>query len=321
MPSLNTSTTGSTVRASVLLNRLLARTRLRQLHLLVLIADLGSIQRAAAEAGLTQPSATKAVAELERLVGQPLFERHARGVRPTFACRDLLPLLRSMLSALNGCAETLAAAAEGAQGVISVGAITGGITGLLGRALPAFLVRHPQLRVELVEDSRHVLLSRFAERTLDLVLVREPSALASGARFVPLLADRIVAVAAPGHPLLRRRELRPDQLLDHTWVMPPLDAAMHGVFERLFEPCGRLPARTPLITRSLPMTLEFLRAQPALVLTPYSFVQTFVEAGLLQVLKLRCDDTLPPIGMLMPEAPSKRGVMLLSEFLTGGRLS
>jgi DNA-binding transcriptional LysR family regulator len=312
---MNTSTTASPPGASVLLNRLLARTRLRQLQLLVLIADLGSIQRAAAAAGLTQPSATKAVAELERLVGVPLFERHARGVRPTFACRDLLPLLRSMLTSLNGCAETLAAAAEGAQGVIAVGAITGAISGLLGRALPAFLSRHPQLRVELVEDTRPVLLGRFAEHTLDLVLMREPSVLGSGSRFVPLLADRVVAVAAPGHPLLRRRELRPEQLLEQTWALPPLDALMHAVFERLFEPCGRLPARTPLITRSLPMTIEFLRAQPALVLTPYSFVQTFVEAGLLQLLKLRCADTLPPIGMLLPEAPAKRGVMLLGDFL------
>jgi DNA-binding transcriptional LysR family regulator len=316
------NTTADGARASVLLNRLLARTRLRQLQLLVLIADLGSIQRAADAAGLTQPSATKAVAELERLVGLPLFERHARGVRPTSVCRDLLPLLRSMLTSLNGCAETLAAAAEGAQGVLSVGAITGSITGLLGRALPAFLARHPQLRVEVLEAARHVLLSRFAERTLDLVLVREPSVPASGSRFVPLLADRIVAVAAPGHPLLRRRELRPEHLLDQTWVLPPLDALMHGVFERLFEPCGRLPSRTPLITRSLPTVLEFLRAQPALVLTPYSFVQTFVETGLLQVLKLRCADTLPPIGMLLPDAPAKRGVTLLGEFLsewTAGR--
>lgn len=302
-------------RASVLLNRLLARTRLRQLQLLVLIADLGSIQRAADAASLTQSSATKALAELERQVGLPLFERHARGVRPTQVCRELLPLLRSMLASLTGCAEALAAAAEGAQGLLQVGAITGSITGLLGRALPAFLAQHPQLRVEVLEDARHVLLSRFAEHTLDLLLVREPPVAVSGARFVPLLPDRIVAVVAPGHPLLRRRVLQPEQLLDQTWVLPPLDALMHGMFERLFEPCGRLPRRAPLITRSLPTILEFLRAQPALVLTPYSFVQTFVETGLLQVLNLRCADALPPIGMLLPEAPTKRGVTLLGDFL------
>lgn len=264
---------------------------------------------------MTQPSATKALAELERLVEVPLFERHARGVRPTPVCRDLLPLLRSMLGALNGCAEVLATTAEGAKGLVSVGAIAGGITAVLGGALSAFLERHPQLRVELVEDSRHVLLGRFAEHTLDIVLLREPSTLASGAHFVPLMPDRIVAVAAPDHPLQRRRELTPEQLLDQTWVLPPLDTLMHGAFEHLFAPCGRLPSRTPLITRSLPMLLEYLSAQKALALVPFSYVRHFVAAGLLRPLRLHLADAIPPIGMLLAEAQQKRGALILSEFL------
>lgn len=324
MQSMNTSVNPSThtaVRASVLLNRLLARTRLRQLQLLVLIADLGSIQRAAEMAGMTQPSATKALAELERLVELPLFERHARGVRPTLTCRDLLPLLRSMLGTLNSCAEVLATTAEGVQGLVSVGAIAGAITGGVGRALSAFLTRHPQLRAELVEDSRHVLLGRFSEHTLDIALLREPATLPSGARFVPLIEDRVVAIAAPDHPLSRRRELTPEQLLGETWVLPPLDTLMSSAFERLFAPCGHLPARTPLTTRSLSMLFEYLRAQRALVLVPFSNVQHFVEAGLLKELKLRFADALPPIGMLLAEGSPKRGTVILSSFLEDWFLS
>ncbi|GAB2491021.1 LysR family transcriptional regulator [Comamonas humi] len=299
----------------MLLNRLLARTRLRQLQLLVLIADFGSIQRAADAAGQTQPSATKALAELERLVGLSLFERHARGVRPTLVCRDLLPRLRSMLGSLSGCAEMLAAAAEGAQGVVTVGAITGAVSGLLGRALPDFLDRHAKLRVEVVEDSHHALLSGLAMQTLDMVLVREPATLASGTRFTPLLEDRVVAVAAPGHPLLRRREVHAEQLLEQLWILAPLATQMHDAFECLFKSCGQLPKRTPLVTRSLPMLLEFLRARPALALTPLSLVQPFVETGWLQVLKLQCPDALPPIGMLVHDVPEKQGVVLLGEYL------
>lgn len=315
MRSVDTSAHHVPVAPSVLRNRLLARTRLRQLQLVLLIAERGSIQRAAADAGMSQPSATKALSELERLVGTALFERHARGMRPTPVCRELLPLVRSMLAALNRCAEALAAAAEGAQGMIAVGSITGAIAGVLGRGLPAFLAQHPQLRVEVVEGAHPVLVGALAEQSLDLVLVRQPDVIAGGMRFVPLRQDRIVAVAAPGHRLLGRRELRAEQLLDELWALPPLDAMMHGVFERLFAPCGRQPARAPLVTRSQPMLLDFLRAQPALVLTPYSSVQTFLEAGLLKVLPLRCDDVLPPIGMLLPEHPAKRGASLLAEHL------
>ena len=73
MQSTTTSHLPNSGRSSALLNRLLARTRLRQLQLLVLIADLGSIQRAAEVVGQTQSSATKALSELERMVGLPLL--------------------------------------------------------------------------------------------------------------------------------------------------------------------------------------------------------------------------------------------------------
>jgi DNA-binding transcriptional LysR family regulator len=303
------------VPASTLLNRLLARTRLRQLQLLVLTAELGSIQRAVGEVGMSQPAATKAIAEIERLVGTPLFERHARGMRPTFACRDLLPLLRSLLRTLTGCAESLAASAEGVQGLIRIGAVTSSITGLLGEALPAFLMRHPQLRVEVVEDAPHVLQGRFADGTLDLLLVREPTSLVAGCRFLALLQDRAVVVTGPGHPLLRRREVQPEQLLDESWVLPPLDSLAHWAFERLFARCGRTPANAPLTTRSLPLFLVYLRHQRALSIVPASFVQPFVDFGLVQVLRVQSADSLPPIGVLAPEEPGKHSVALLRDFL------
>lgn len=60
-------------RASTLYNRLLARTRLRQLQVIVLVAELGSVHHAAAAVGLTQSAATKMVVEVERVAGVLLF--------------------------------------------------------------------------------------------------------------------------------------------------------------------------------------------------------------------------------------------------------
>jgi len=61
--------------------RLLARARLRHLHLLVSVADHGSLKRAAEHVGMSQPAATQAIGELKRLLGAPLLERRARGMR------------------------------------------------------------------------------------------------------------------------------------------------------------------------------------------------------------------------------------------------
>ena len=69
------------VSATVLRNRLLSRARLRQLHLFVKVAELQTVKRAAEAVGITQPSATLALADLEQLLSCPLFLRHSRAWR------------------------------------------------------------------------------------------------------------------------------------------------------------------------------------------------------------------------------------------------
>ena len=83
----------SVTSASVLLNRLQARARLRHLQVLVKVAELRNLRRSAEALGLSQPAVTQLLADLERLVELPLFERHARGVRLTDAGRHFMELV------------------------------------------------------------------------------------------------------------------------------------------------------------------------------------------------------------------------------------
>ena len=69
------------------LDRLL---KFRHLRMVEALVRFQSLTRAASHLGLTQPALTKAIRELEELIGEPLFDRHARGVRPTEAV-GLLP--------------------------------------------------------------------------------------------------------------------------------------------------------------------------------------------------------------------------------------
>lgn len=80
--------------ATVLLKRLLARARLRHLQVLVLVAELASFRKAGQAIGMTQPAVSQVVADIEALLGVELFQRHARGARPTAICRELLPTAR-----------------------------------------------------------------------------------------------------------------------------------------------------------------------------------------------------------------------------------
>jgi DNA polymerase-3 subunit beta len=72
---LDTQESSLSASAAVLHARLLARIRLRHLQLLVAIADHGTLKRAAEQVGMSQPAATQAIRELERLLsGRPSDE-------------------------------------------------------------------------------------------------------------------------------------------------------------------------------------------------------------------------------------------------------
>lgn len=95
--------------AKSLHQRLMTKGRLRQLQMINTVASLGNINKAAGALGISQPAITKAIAEFEADIGVPIFERHARGMRPTPAGQDILILLRRIEETARFCAEVAAA--------------------------------------------------------------------------------------------------------------------------------------------------------------------------------------------------------------------
>ena len=66
------------------------RLKLRDLQVFLAVVHHGSMARAAAELGVSQPVVSAVVASLEHAVGVRLFDRSTRGVEPTPYGRTLL---------------------------------------------------------------------------------------------------------------------------------------------------------------------------------------------------------------------------------------
>lgn len=65
------------------LSRLSNLLKLRHYALLVELARARSVSRVAQQMSLSQPTVTRALAEIEGIFGQPLFVRHRSGLEPT----------------------------------------------------------------------------------------------------------------------------------------------------------------------------------------------------------------------------------------------
>ena len=163
--------------------------RLRHLHLFIKLVELGNLKRSAEALHLSQPAATQLLADLERLVGVRLFERHARGVRPTPASEVLLPLVRRALDALADASEALTVIRQQGEGVVRVAALTSALSGWLVRALPAFAQAEPGIQIQVQECEADRCAEWVSRQQVDVAFCREPQPLPNGCSFHPRVAD------------------------------------------------------------------------------------------------------------------------------------
>ena len=71
-------------------DRIGRRVKLRDLHIALAVADMGSMSKAAEELAVSYPVVSKTISELERTLGVKLFDRSINGVEPTHYGRALL---------------------------------------------------------------------------------------------------------------------------------------------------------------------------------------------------------------------------------------
>lgn len=297
-----------------LFNRMMGKVRLRHIQLVVLTADLGSTHKVAEEIGLSQPSVVKMLLDLERLTETQLFERHARGMRPTPACHALLSLWRSMLGVAQTASQTLSDLQSGAAGVVHIGAMPAACHGPIMSALSRFAQNHPEIHFHLQENKSAVLLEELALGTLDVLLIRQPSQIPQGYRFTPLLADHPVVLARSGHRLAGRR-LDIAMLAMERWLTFPHSMTSRIVFESWFEDSPVRPGVVNITTSSLSAITSMVAESDALVLLPHSLAASALAAGRVCILDLPRREAIRSMGMLWRQDSESRAVSVFCEWM------
>jgi len=299
----------------VLRQRLWARARVRHLKTLVEVAQEGSLHKAAASLGISQPAVSNLLADLERMLETPLFVRHARGMRPTDAGVQALRAARRMLAEVDNLAEEASALRAGAKGVVRMAAVGGAITGFLTAALPEFSRGEPGVLLQLQEADPTAMPALLAQGQVDLALWRASAAVPSGWRFRELIPDRFAVVAGPQHPLAGSSQVSPDQLRQEPWLAAPIDSAALKAIDALFGADRPVVPALQIACRIPEILLAMLASTRQVTLAPLSVVRQFLEAGLL--VELAVDRALPfePLGLFEPDERTSDAVRTISEFL------
>ncbi|KIF73661.1 LysR family transcriptional regulator [Streptomyces sp. 150FB] len=173
------------------------------LELLLAVARLGSLGRAATEVGITQPAASSRIRAMERVLGVALLDRSPSGSRLTDAGTLVTGWARPVIEAAQAFDAGAQALRDRRDSRLRVAASMTIAEYLLPGWLVALHGRLPGTAVSLHAGNSAVVAERLLSREADLGFV-EGLTMPEGLDSTVIGHDRLLVVAAPGHPWAAR---------------------------------------------------------------------------------------------------------------------
>ena len=277
-----------------------AQLNLKHLRLIAAIADHRQVSIAAEALAMTQPAASRTLAEAEARVGAALFERHARGMLLTDVGESLVRRARNILDELNLASDEVERLRLGRGGVVRLGAVSGAAVGYVVPVLRRLKAAAPEVEVHVEVGTSEDLLSGLLARRHDMVLGRVPPRLAQdGLSLFPARGEEVCIVARASHPSAGAGQLALADLGRCEWVMQGPGAPIRQAVEEAFVAQGAVLPRHVVNSASLLIALAML--DDPRVVTPLSREVADLVTGRrsdLAVLPLASPITVAPYSLV-----------------------
>lgn len=216
----------------------------RPLKAFMLAVTSGSFTNAAGLLGVTQPTFTVLIQDLEATLGVRLFERSTRSMRLTAAGEDFLTRIRRPVTDIEEAYQSVLDLAESHRGTVVLGALPSTAFALVAPALQTLRVAHPALFARVIEAHNDELLTMLRTNQVDCALATllQP---APDLAFQRLIDDCFCAVFPASHPLAERARLEWTDLSPHELILLSKGSSAREQFDRALQRHSAAQAPAP----------------------------------------------------------------------------
>lgn len=205
---------------------------LKQMATLAVVAELGSVSRAATALGQAQSLVSRQIAQLEQEWGDRLFARTGRGVALTDFGRQLLPQVRRVLAEVEQLEASVHEAAGALTGSVHLGVLPTLSAYLLPRLLAVLQAEARSVKLCVTEGFSGDLDEQLGAGRLDMIVVNRYGTTALRGEDVLGVIDTCL-MGAPQLPLMRERTVGLRQLDGLPLVLPALPNGMRAMLDQL----------------------------------------------------------------------------------------
>lgn len=239
---------------------------LRQLEVIVQVADAGSFRAAARQLDISQPALSRTLRLAEQTLGARLFDRDTRRVTITPAGQELLLIARRVLRDFDGAFSELGQFMQGQRGRFTVVALPSASVALLPAAVAAFREQYPLVEISLLELPAQALLAAVEDGTADFGVCNRPAA-HQQLRYQPLRDDPMVLVCPAGDPLAARPSATWSVFADRPFLTVAAGSSIRQIAEEVFVR-KRLSVRPALDAPSAASCCALVRAGLGITAVP-----------------------------------------------------
>jgi DNA-binding transcriptional LysR family regulator len=277
-------------------SRIGRRLKLRDLHVLFAVVQWGSMAKAAAHLGMSQPAVSAAIASLEDALRVRLLDRGPRGVEPTIYAEALLKRGLVVFDELRQGIRDIEFLADPATGEVRVGCPESLVAGFLPAVIDRFSRRYPQVVVHVIHAQTALQEFReLRERSVDLMLGRIFKPVVDDELGVEILGDdEELAVAGARSPWARRRKIALAELRDEPWIAYPPNNILGAFMREAFRANGLEPPRESVTSFSMHVRMHLLATGRFLTILHGSVLRRHAKRWSLKAL---------PVDLGIPRVP------------------
>ena len=279
-------------------DRIGRRLKLRDLNILLTVAQCGSMTKAANELAVSNPVVSKAIADLEHAVGVRLLDRHPHGVELTVYGQALLDRGVVAFDELRQAVKHIEFLANPQKGEVRIGSSVAIGASFISVVIDRLSQKYPDIAFHVLAGETAMVYRALADRQVDMVIARIFAPIADDNVQAEILYDEPQVVAAGAqNGWTRKRKVELADLMHEPWTLPPPDSLSGSIVKEAFAAFGLPLPRTVVITSAVPVRNALLATGRFLTIVPASGLKFAARNPLVKVVPAGLPSTSRPIAI------------------------
>jgi DNA-binding transcriptional LysR family regulator len=230
------------------------RIKLRDLHVLLAVANSGSISRAAERLAISHPVVSRTISDLEHSLSVRLFDRSSQGVEPTMFGRAFRDCGLAVFDDLRRGVQQIEFLSDPTAGEVRIGGSEQMMAGFIPAIIDRVARRCSQMVFHTLQGDGHTLRTALRERDVDLIVSGSLQSSAEETLVSEALFDeQLYVVVGLENRWARRRKINLSELLDEPWILPSPNTMVWRLIAAGFHSGGLSLPKSSVVSSSVPL--------------------------------------------------------------------